>query len=351
MKFRRIEAPGRTIIVAGIDRRFTVFTAWFLHLWKRRFATRPFLAAGAGSGDLAAPLLNSLAEPLLLPEKFLPLLWFLLRGRYGTIVFLNPDLRATQKLRIAARLAGIKYRCGFAPLRRVTGLNLSLPFNNENHHYVHQLRTFFEYITGEKTTGWNAPEFPLAETGGVAGLPGEPFGIIAYNADETESQHLEVQLKKLTNLMARSSYCVLILRSRHLGRQALTRIARGFSEVMTEHALAHTTLLVLPDEQTLVNLLRDAAWIAAADTELLNMAALFATPAVAVFGPLNERVWQPFSVRTRALTGEFACRPCTAYPGAVQCGNAVPWACLAGASAELMAATLTAVLRRKRHVT
>ncbi|MFZ5629090.1 MAG: glycosyltransferase family 9 protein [Spirochaetota bacterium] len=351
MKYRRIVAPGKTLVVAGIDRRFMVFTAWFLHLWKQRFAARPFVASAAEPGDLAAPLVSSLAEPVHLPEKFLPLLWFLLKGRFGTLIILNPDLRSTQKLRLAARLAGIRQRAGFAPLRRITGLNLSLPFNNENHHYVHQLRTFFEYITGEKTTGWTTPEFPATAMGTLPGLPAEPFGIIAYNPDETESQHMETQLKKLTNLMARSSHCVLVLRSRKLGRQALTRYARSFSEVMTEQALANTTLLVLPEETALLGLLREAAWIAAADSELLNLAALFAVPSVAVFGPLNERVWQPFSVRTRALTGEFACRPCTAYPGQVECSNSIPWACLAGASAELMAATLTAVLRRKRHVT
>ncbi|MFO1479461.1 MAG: glycosyltransferase family 9 protein [Turneriella sp.] len=351
MKFRRVVAPGKTLVVAGIDRRFTVFTAWFLHLWQQRFSTRPFLAAATRPGDLGAPLLNSLAEPVELPGSFFPLLWFLIRGRFSTLIILDPDLRATLKIRIAARLAGIRHRAGFAPLRRITGLNLSLPFNNENHHYVHQLRTFFEYITGEKTSGWSTPDFPLAASSGLADVPAEPFGIIAYNPDETESEHLESQLKKLTNLMARASHCALILRSRHLGRQALTRFARSFSEIMTEQALANTTLLVLPTEETLVGLLREAAWIAAADTELLNLAALFAVPSVAVFGPLNERVWQPFSVRTRALTGEFDCRPCTAYPGRVECSNSVPWACLAGASAELMAATLTAVLRRKRHVT
>jgi len=351
VKFRRIQAPGRTLVVAGIDRRFTVFIAWFLNLWQQRFSTRPFIAAGAQPGDLAAPLLNSLAEPIELPESFFSLLWFLIRGRFSTLIILNPDLRPTRKLRIAARIAGIRHRAGFAPLRRITGLNLSLPFNQENHHYVHQLRTLFEYVTGEKNSGWSTPDYPLAEKIDPIDLPAEPFGIIAYNPDETESEYLESQLKKLTNLMARSSHCVLILRSRELGRQALTRFARSFSEFMTEQALANTTLLVLPAEATLIGLLREAHWIAAADTELLNLAALFSVPAVAVFGPLNERIWQPFSVRTRALTGEFDCRPCTAFPGKVECRNRVPWACVTGASAELMAATLTAVLRRKRHVT
>ncbi len=351
MKFRRIVAPGRTLIVSGIDRRFSVFSAWFLQLWNERFSTRPFLAASTQPGDLAAPLLHSLAEPVELPERFFSLLWFLLKTRFSTLVILSPDLRVTRKLRLAARLAGIRHRAGFAPLRRITGLNLSLPFNNENHHYVHQLRTFFEYITGEKTGRLSTPVFPHAPENAPAGLPAEPFGIIAYNPDEAESEHLEAQIKKLTNLMARSSHCVLVLRSRHLGRQALTHFARSFSEIMTEQALARTTLLVLPAAETLFGLLREAAWIAAADTELLNLAALFAVPSVAVFGPLNERIWQPFSVRTRALTGEFDCRPCTAFPGKVECKNSIPWACLTGASAELMAATLTAVLRRKRDVT
>ncbi|GAB4443991.1 MAG: hypothetical protein OHK0011_26190 [Turneriella sp.] len=351
MKLRRIVAPGKTLIVAGIDRRFTVFTAWFLQLWQKRFASRPCIATRMEARDLAAPLISSLADPVLLPENFFPLLWFLLRERFDTLIILDPHLPATLKLRLAARLARIRHRAGFAPLRTITGLNLSLPFNYENHHYVHQLRTFFEYITGEKTAGWTSPEFPrLANVSGTE-LPAEPFGIIAYNPDEVESQYLESQLKKLANLMARSSHCVLILRSRHLGRQALTRYSRSFSEVMTEQAIARTTLILLPEDGTLLTLLREASWIAAADTELLNLAALFAIPSVAVFGPLNERVWQPFSVRTRALTGEFSCRPCAAYPGQVECSNSVPWACLAGASAELMAATLTAVLRRKGHVT
>lgn len=351
MKRRRIRAPGKTLVVAGIDRRFAVFAAWFLQLWKQRYELRPLLAGGAEAGDLAAPLLQQLAETVHLPEGFFPLLWFLLKGRFETLLILNPDLRATQKLRLAARLAGIRHRAGFAPLRRITGLNLTLPFNHENHHYVHQLRTFFEYVTGEKTNSLTSPEFPWAATRQPAMDIARPFGIIAHNPDETESHYLQVQLKKLTNLMARSSHCVLILRSRSLDRQSLTRLARDFSEVMTEQALARTTLLILPDEVTLVGLLREAAWIAAADTELLNLAALFAVPSVSVFGPLNERVWQPFSVRTRALTGDFDCRPCTATPGRVACHNPQRWACLTGASAELMAATLMAVLRRKRHVT
>jgi ADP-heptose:LPS heptosyltransferase len=344
-------APGKTLIVAGIDRRFTVFTAWFLELWHKRFASRPFISTRMESGDLAAPLIHSLADPVKLPENFFPLLWFLLRESFGALIILDPDLPATRKLRLAARLAGIRYRAGFAPLHRITGFNLSLPFNQENHHYVHQLRTFFEYLTGEKTPGLSSPAFPRLSHLEDTKLPAEPFGIIAYNPDEMESQYLEAQLKKLANLMTRSSHCVLILRSRHLGRQAMTRFARSFSEVMTEQAIARTTLVLLPEAETLLHLLSEASWLAAADTELTNVAALFAIPSVAVFGPLNERVWQPFSVRTRALTGDFSCRPCTPYPGRVECSNTVPWACLAGASAELMAATLTAQLRRKSNVT
>jgi ADP-heptose:LPS heptosyltransferase len=344
-------APGKTLIVAGIDRRFTVFTAWFLELWQKRFALRPLIAHRMEPGDLAAPLIHSLADPVKLPENFFPLLWFLLRERFGALIILDPHLPATRKLRLAARLAGIRYRAGFAPIHRITGLNLSLPFNQENHHYVHQLRTFFEYITGEKAPGLSSPEFPRLSHLEDTELPAEPFGIIAYNPDEIESQHLEAQLKKLANLLTTSSHCVLILRSAKLGRQALTRYARSFSELMTEQTILRTTLVLLPEAETLLHLLSKASWLVAADTELMNVAALFAIPSVAVFGPLNERIWQPFSVRSRAITGEFPCRPCTPYPGRVECSNSVPWACLTGASAELMAATLTAQLRRKSNVT
>lgn len=346
MKARYLTSPGKTLVVAGIDRRFVLFTAWFLELWKNRFAAKPLLAHGPQADDLASGVIAALAQPVDLPEGFFSLWLYLLRAKIRTVVILNPNLRANKKLRLAAFWARVRFRAGFAPLRKISLLNLSLPFNKEKHHYVHQLKALFEYLIGEKVTVWHSPACHMPELVDRAKLPQGPYGLIALNPDEQEAEFLVAQLKKLVNLMARHGSLVLLLRSRLLEREALSAIARSFSDVMTEQALTNTTLVLQPAPVELLHILATASWVAALDTELLNLAGLLAIPSLAVFGPLNERVWQPFSVRTRALTGEFACRPCTDFPGRVECSHEIPWACVKGVSAELMAASLLALARR-----
>lgn len=348
MKARRLQAPGNTLIVASLDRRYVLFTAWFLELWKNRFATKPLMAYGPQAGDLASGVVYALAEPINLPEGFWALWLYFWRTKIQTLVILNPDLRLSRKLRLAAFLARVRFRAGFAPLRSVSLLNLSLPFNKEKHHYIHQLKTFFEYLTGEKVPTWHSPAFGMPQLAEHYELPplAKPYGLIALNPDEQEAEFVMAQFKKLVNLMARHTSLVLLLRSRLLKQPEISTIARSFSDVMTEQALTNTTLVVQPEPTALLRLVANAAWVAAVDAELLNVAGLFAIPSLAIFGPLNERVWQPFSVRSRALTGEFPCRPCTDFPGPVLCTHHTPWACIAGASAELMAASLLALVRR-----
>lgn len=94
-----------------------------------------------------------------------------------------------------------------------------------------------------------------------------------------------------------------------------------------------------------------ARWVLGSSAQTLGEAALRGVPNISIFGPLNERVWQPFSTRARTITGDFACRPCTPHPGRITCTSEKPWQCIAGVSGELMAATVLGMVRRKRSVT
>lgn len=344
MRFRRIRYPGKTLVVSLLQKEYAPFTAYFFKFWHERFGEPPFAAELCEKDSLSQLFFSRLIIPMELPARFFSLWWFLVKNRFKTLVVLNPELKTSRALRWAAFFARVENRAGFAPLRSVTGFNLSLPFNGENHHYVHQLKLFFEYITGEKTPSWSEPELPKSVEAATQHRIDEPYGIIALETSDALTPHLTPQLQKLINLATRSLSCALILRSSAGADHEVKAMARAFSEVMTERALAKTELLLNPTPLEIVAALQNALWVTGADQELLNVAALLSVPCVSVFGPLNERVWQPFSVRTRALTGDFSCRPCTAFPGSpVLCTNPVPWACVKGVSAELLWANLVSL--------
>jgi ADP-heptose:LPS heptosyltransferase len=347
MRLRRIQYPGKTLVVSSGDPRYQIFAAYFLSLWHRRFNAKPDLCAAGKTNAL--PLCEDISYKIQLPGNFIKLWFFLLAHKYKTVVFLNPDPKADRSLRWACRLAGIKNRAGFAPLRSWTPLNHSLPYNAENHHFVHQLKIFFEHLSGEKVADWQMPR-PPESADSPAG--GSPQGLIAIDLADAATEHLTSQLQKLLNLITRSEYCTLVIRSsRGTTGAALTEIrnyAKGLSAYMTERAIENTQLVLDPPVEKLLPLAAAALWVTGTDAELLNLAAFSSVPSLSLFGPLNERVWQPFSTRARALTGEFSCRPCTPFPGEVVCKNPNAWQCMRDLSGELWAATLSAQMRRAK---
>lgn len=342
MRFRRITYPGKTLVVDTLDARYRVFTAYFLQFWITRFNSTPDVFSPSTSGLVSAG--EEKMQHVHLPGGFFSAWLFLLRARYTTVVFLNPDSKADRSLKWAARLAFIRNRAGFAPLRSFLPLNFSLPYNGENHHFIHQLKLFFEHLTGEKLAQWAKPEIPAANVTAHRG-----YGVVALDVADAGLEHQLPQFIRFINLVARDAECVVITRSStgHGGSQDL---ARAVSAAMTEKAIENAHPLINPPAEKLTTTLANAAWVTGVDAGILNLAALMDVPTLAVFGPLNERVWQPFAPRARVITGEFACRPCTAYPGAVTCTADIAWKCVKGVSAELMLATLAGMLRRKPPV-
>ncbi|AFM13346.1 glycosyltransferase family 9 protein [Turneriella parva] len=347
MKLRRIQYPGKTLIVSTGDPRYQLFATYFLSLWHRRFNAKPdFFAVGK---EKALPLCEDFSYPSDLPEKFLKQWFFLLAHKYKTVVFLNPDPKADRSLRWACRLAGVTNRAGFAPLRSWTPLNHSLPYNAENHHFVHQLKIFFEHLSGEKVADWQMPRPPEI---GDSEASGNVQGLIAMDLADAATEHLTPQLQKLLNLITRSESCTLVIRSSRgegdTQAAGIKSYAKKLSAYMTERAIENTQLVLNPPVEKLLPLAAGALWVTGTDAELLNLAAFSSVPSLSLFGPLNERVWQPFSTRARALTGEFACRPCTPFPGEVICKNPNAWQCMRDLSGELWAASLSAQLRRAK---
>ena len=345
MKLRRIQFPGKTLIVSSGDARYQIFALYFISLWQNRFNAKPDLHLAGAAERL--PAATDLAYSIKLPGSFLKTWYFFLGRRYKTIVFLNPDLKADRNLRWAARLAGVSNRAGFAPLRSWTLLNHTLPYNAENHHFVHQLKIFFEHLCGEKVSDWQMPRFDQTN---LAENPRRTDGLIAIDIADAATAHLAPQLQKLMNIVTRTQTCTLVIRSSDENaaeaEQHVQQFAKNLSTFMTERAIENTQLVLNPPSRDLAQLAATADWVTGTDAELLNLAAFLSVPSLSVFGPLNERVWQPFSTRARALTGDFACRPCTAFPGQVHCTNPVEWQCMRDLTGELWAATLTAQLRR-----
>ncbi len=345
MKFHRLNYPGKTLIVNTLDARYDVFTTYFLKFWQEKFVNGADLACRKHAAGNSAAVYAGFVHSVELPRGFFRQWWFLLRQRYSTVLFLNPDYKADVATKWAARLAWVKNRAGFAPLRSFLPLNFSLPFNAENHHFVHQLKIFFEHLTGEKITHWSKPVFAAEpdrlspESAAHAGL-----GAVVLDVADPALPHLLPQLIRFINLVAREEKCTVAIRSASGGAAEL---ARQISRTMTERAIENTLPLINPPAELLRCVMHNASWVMGVDAEALNLAAHFEVPTLAVFGPLNERVWQPFATRARVMTGEFACRPCTAFPGAVKCTAAIPWQCVSGVSAELLLATLNAVRRRK----
>lgn len=340
MKFRRLNYPGKTLVIDTLDARYAVFTAYFMKFWGEKFSTAADLA-GQPQGSDAAPF----ARSVLLPGGFFRQWWFLLRQRYSTVIFLNPDSKADAATKWAARFAFVKNRAGFAPLRNFLPLNFSLPFNAENHHFVHQLKIFFEHLTGEKIAQWSKPEYSVRASG-VSAHAG--YGLLAIDAGDAALPYLLPQLIRFINLVTRDEKCTVTIRSSaEGGADRAAALARQVSAAMTERAIENALPLINPPAEHLSSIVQVSAWATGVDAAVLNLAAHLEIPTLAVFGPLNERVWQPFATRARVITGEFACRPCTAFPGVVKCTAAAEWQCVSGVSAELLLATLNAMRRRK----
>ena len=347
MRLRRIQYPGKTLVVSSGDARYQIFSLYFLSLWQQRFISKPDFCFAGETERL--PLISEVAYITRVPVNFLQQWYFILARKYKTVVFLNPAPGADRSLRWACRLAGVKNRAGFAPLRSWAPLNHSLPYNAENHHFVHQLKIFFEHLSGEKVADWQMPRLPDDE--GKAELK-HSHGLIAIDLTDAATGYLTEQLQNLMNLLTRGEPCTLVVRSSGVGMVGAVTDARDFakqlSAYMTERAIENTQLVLNPPDEKLLPLVAGSAWVTGTDAELLNLAAFAGVPSLSVFGPLNERVWQPFSTRARALTGEFACRPCTPIPGQVNCKNPIAWQCMRELSGELWAATLSAQLRRAR---
>lgn len=343
MRLRRIQFPGKTLIVSTGDPKYQIFALYFIALWRQKFGTKPDLAISGESE--AIPLLDENAYVVCLPGKFFRQWHFLIGRRYQTVVYLNPDLRQDRSLKWAARMAFIRNRAGFAPLRSFQPLNFSLPFNAENHHFVHQLKVFFEHLSGEKVLNWQLPRL-LPD----ANHEGQRAGVIAVDVSDPAVDKLKAQLQNLINLVTRTASCTLLIRSNAAddgtNEQRIQLMAREISTLMTERAIENTHLILNPPVSELVSHLGDAPWVTGIDALVLNLAAFLGIPSLSVFGPLNERVWQPFSTRARVLTGDFPCRPCTPLPGKVTCTNADEWQCIRGLTGELWAATLTSMARR-----
>lgn len=334
MKFRRIQFPGRTLVISSLDKRYDVFALYFTRLWADKYGEKPDFTGTAES------LLSTYAYPVTMPRGFFKRLWFLFR--YKSVIFLNPDATADRSLKWLARLSFVRQRAGFAPLRGINPLNYSLPFNTENHHYVHQLKIFFEYLSGEKISDWQKPEIPARAVKGEIPLPREGYGVLAIDLGDEVTSHLFVQLQKFINLAARNLHLVLIIsesRNRNNGGVS-AGFSRKLSESMTERAVKVSELVQNPSDFEKLRIVREAEWVTGTDAATLNLAALEGIPGLSIFGPLNERIWQPFATRARTLTGDFSCRPCTKFPGAVDCKNGQPWQCVSGVTGELMLATL-----------
>lgn len=333
MKFRRIQFPGKTLVLSSLDSRYDVFALYFLRFWSDKFGEK------ADFSGVADSILSAYAYPVTIPQGFFKRIFFLFQ--YKTVVFLNPDAAADRLLKWLVRLVFVRHRAGFAPPRGINPLNYSLPFNTENHHYVHQLKIFFEYLSGEKITEWQKPEIPPGRTTSrPRPLPRESYGVLAIDLGEDTTAYLLNALQKFINLAARQLHLVLIVDDTRIQRGQATAFSRRLSETMTQRAVEVTELVQNPADSERLRIVREAIWVAGTDAAALNLAALEGIPSLSIFGPLNERIWQPFATRARALTGDFACRPCTKFPGKVDCKNAVPWQCISGVTGELMLATL-----------
>ena len=349
MKFHRLNYPGKTLIINTLDARYDIFAAYFLKFWQEKFAANADLGLNGKKAGQRETISAEFAQGVDLPRGFFRQWWFFVKHRYSTVVFLNPDYKADVASKWAARLAWVKNRAGFAPLRNFLPLNFSLPFNAENHHFVHQLKIFFEHLTGEKIAQWSKPVLtaePTRQASEIAAHAG--LGAIVLDVADVALPHLLPQLIRFINLVARDERCSVTIRSSAKeASDSAAELARQISRTMTERAIENTLPLINPTAGILSAVMQNAAWVTGVDAEALNLAAHFEVPTLAVFGPLNERVWQPFATRARVITGEFACRPCTAFPGTVKCTATVPWQCVSGVSAELLLATLNAVRRRK----
>ncbi len=349
MKFHRLNYPGKTLIINTLDARYAVFAAYFLQFWQEKFAAGADIALGDADTEDVWNAAAGFSPSVRFPRGFFRQWWFLLRNRYDTVIFLNPDYKANAGAKWAARFALVKNRAGFAPLRSFLPLNFSLPFNAENHHFVHQLKIFSEHLTGEKIAHWTKPVFaagPALRPPNTAAQAAP--GAVVLDAADPALPHLLPQFVRFINLVTRDEKCTMVVRSAQGAAESAAELARQISRTLTERAIKNTLPLINPPAESLAALLQNFAWVTGVDAEALNLAAHLEIPTLAVFGPLNERVWQPFATRARVITGEFACRPCTPLPGAVKCTAAIPWQCVSGVSAELLLATLSAVRRRQR---
>lgn len=140
----RLLQCGETLLIFPRDRSLAYLARIILDWWLEVYRV-PVHAVYLPEASKQHPALKS--QVVWAKNPFL--IWiFLLRGRYRTVVFLEPQ--RYRLLSFLAWLALIPNRCGFTLQDENPFLNFRFAFNESSTHYIHQLRAFFEELSGQK---------------------------------------------------------------------------------------------------------------------------------------------------------------------------------------------------------
>jgi predicted lipopolysaccharide heptosyltransferase III len=132
---------------------------------------------------------------------------------------------------------------------------------------------------------------------------GEPFAIIHPGARRWYKSWPSERFSRLADRIVLEWGIKVILTG---GKDDMTVCAK-IMEQMEEEALNLADQVPLSELPALVE---KALCLIGNDSAPVHIATAVGTPAIAIFGPTNWRVWQPRRVHDRTVAAEFPCMPC-----------------------------------------
>jgi len=327
----KLSHPGKTLFYYSGDNAFIGFVDPIIEYWKQAY-------------QLPVEFVISESSPNReVRRSFFGWCAYFQSKKFRTIIFLNPNYRTDRKQKLAAWLMRTPHRVGFTPSKNFDYLNISLFFNIQNGHYLHQLKNLLEYATVTKIK--LEPILYSESTVKRNHLKAKTNESILIALDANMLDPLETEnISKLINLLSRTFSIDLLLS----GQDAARIAARKISHPLTDHALSILNPVVDATQNEISLLIQQCTLATGNDYASLIEASQRQIPTISFFSSLNERIWQPFSNKSRAMTVDLPCRPCQKFPDLpIECKHSEIWACRHKIPAEIVYANILSILNKE----
>lgn len=336
-KHTRLFHSGETLIIFPKDKVLAYLCRGFLDWWVQAYHV-PVSVVNFSIANHPA-----IKRELFFEKNYFSFLWELIKNRFRTIVFLEPQ--RYRFLSFLAWLAHIRNRIGFTLQDQNPFLTFRYAFHEGTGHYIHQLRSFFEELTGHK-----ADILPLLEKKPPDEALRKALKLITELGVGRFVVLIPGQLwpkERYAEFISQISITVLLLAlddETYQKNQEILKIAK-------EGFLAKNEIFLLPvvDKELLAALSSRSEFVFAEDSLAAHYAVSAGARALTLFGPRNEKLFAPFSNRSTAFFVNISCRPCYSIQEDFFCKNTELFACMKQISVEMVLQKCQELLEKGRQ--